>query len=192
MLKHIEYWRKPHDNYGEDINKIHEFWKSEPNLNEEYPIKSEGFITFKSDCGGFNNLRQAYEFIIGVSWLTRRTLVFPVTEGWYLIDWGSIQIDPPPNEQGVSNYDLFYDMDDLSKVVSLMNLTDFLFKFQNDKELDLPQEYHINYEKNQITEKWEWRRRQNFKKWQNHRSLNLSFAVPYGMNYCILIFHFLC
>ena len=64
-----------------------------------------------------------------------------------------------------------------------MNMTDFLYKFQNDKQFDLPKEYHIDYDNNKITEKWIWRTRQDFKKWLNHRALNMSFAVPYGINH---------
>ena len=110
-----------------------------------------------------------------------------MTEGWYLIDWGKIKVDPPKDESGVSNYNLFYDMDDLSKVIPLMNLTDFLLKFQDHKELDLPKEFRIDYDKKEITENWNWATRQNFKKWQNHRALNKSFAVPYGINHNILL-----
>ena len=187
MLKHIEYWRKPHDNYGNDTNKIHEFFLSKPVINNKYPIHTSGYITFQSDCSQFNHRRQAYEFIIGVSWLTQRTLVFPVTYEWYLIDWGPIEISPPLDNSGVSNYDLFYDMDHLGEVINLMNLTDFLYKVQDDKELDLPKEYHINYDKKEISEEWERRRRLYFMRWQDDRSLDLSFAVPYGPVYNVLL-----
>ena len=159
----------------------------QPVLNEDFPSKSQGFVTFKSDCGGFNNLRQAYEFIIGVTWLTQRTLVFPVTEGWYLIDWGKVQIEPPPDEQGVSNYPLFYDVGHLAEAVPVLNLTDFLLRFQDDDKLALPEEFRMDRAAGQTTERWEWRRRQDFKKWQNHRSLNASFAVPYGINHNVLM-----
>eukprot|EP01083_Nonionella_stella_P064766 169108_1 len=187
VLKHIQYWRKPHDKYDNDMDKIHKLFLPEPVLNKNYPMQSEGYVTFKSDCGGFNNLRQAYEYIIGVSWLTQRTLVFPVTEGWYLIDWGSIQVAAPQDTSGVSNYDMFYDMDHLSMVLPLMNLTDFLYKYQDDKALSLPQQYHMDRDHGKMTENWKWHTRQDFKKWQNDRSINESFAVPYGINHNVLL-----
>ena len=74
MLKHIEYWRKPHDNYGNDTNKIHEFFLSKPVINDKYPIDTSGYITFQSDCAGFNHMRQAYEFMIGVSWVNTKDI----------------------------------------------------------------------------------------------------------------------
>ena len=64
-----------------------------------------------------------------------------------------------------------------------MNMTQFLYKFKNDKQLDLPKQFHIDYNNNKITEKWVWKTRQDFKKWLNHRSINNSFAVPYGINH---------
>merc|ERR1712013_378436 len=67
-----------------------------------------------------------------------------------------------------------------------MNLTDFLLKVQDDSALALPKEFHIDVAKGDITENWKWHTRQDFKKWQNHRSVNLSFAVPYGINHNVL------
>ena len=187
VLRHIEYWTKPHDEYEADPDRMRSLLMPKPVLNGDYPLKSEGYATFHSDCGGFNNLRQAYEFIIGVTWLTQRTLVFPVTEGWYLIDWGTVAIAPPEDTSGVSNYPLFYDVHHLEEAIPVMNLTDFLVMFQEDKELDLPKEFWMDLDAGKDTEHWEWRRRQDFKKWQDHRSVNMSFSVPYGINHNVLM-----
>ncbi len=45
-------------------------------------IKSNNFITFDIDCGGLNNIRLQLELLVGLAWLSGRTLVLPKKRTW--------------------------------------------------------------------------------------------------------------
>ena len=192
VLKHLQYWRKSQES-AKTLTQIQSELESLPlskelNTNvENYPRNSRGFLTFKNDCGGFNNLRQAFEYFVVSAWLYKRTLVFPVTEGWYLIDWGPIKRAVPKDTRGVSNYHNFYDVNDLSKVVSLMNMTEFLEINSVKESLNLESKYVIDRDNNKICEKWNWDTRQDFKKYLNQKSVDVGFDIPFGPNHNVLM-----
>jgi hypothetical protein len=72
----LKYWHIP----NAEVNA--HLWKQPDNLDR--------YVLFTTDCGGFNNIRMAFEYFYMTAWLTRRTLVFPPPEGWYLIDFGPV------------------------------------------------------------------------------------------------------
>lgn len=75
---------------------------------------SDRYVVFLSDCGGFNNIRQAFEYFFMFAWLTRRTLVLPPPEGWYLIDFGPMQVmKPSENEKKYTEYSEFFELEDM-------------------------------------------------------------------------------
>ncbi|ETO28396.1 hypothetical protein RFI_08739 [Reticulomyxa filosa] len=186
-------------------------------LASTYPYaNSQGYLTFKNDCGGFNNIRQAFEFFITVAWLTQRTLVFPVTEvefffqfaiaffffnfgesqkkkkkkGWYLIDWGPMKRAVPENTAGVSNYWTFFDVHDMSKTIAVMNLTTFLGLEWDNLHIDEAQVFEKQEDPNGVvreSEKWNWDTRQRFKKWLNQVSVQNGFALSWGPSHNVLM-----
>lgn len=76
VLSTLKYWHTP------DAEVSAGLWRQPENLDR--------YILFKSDCGGFNNIRMAFEYFYMTAWLTKRTLVLPPPHGWYLIDFGPV------------------------------------------------------------------------------------------------------
>eukprot|EP00041_Stephanoeca_diplocostata_P019612 m.426018 g.426018 ORF g.426018 m.426018 type:complete len:499 (-) comp21350_c0_seq1:83-1579(-) len=78
------------------------------------PKTREGkYLLMVFDRGGFNNIRLQFETIVALGMLMGRTLVVPASRPWYLL--GSKQL----------NYENFFDMDDLSKLVPIISFKEF-------------------------------------------------------------------
>ena len=99
VAERIKYWHTNHTDVARG------FLRSPP---------SDRYVVFSSDCGGFNNIRQAFEYFFMFAWLTRRTLVLPPPEGWYLIDFGPMQVMKPiENEKKYTEYSEFFQLEDM-------------------------------------------------------------------------------
>ncbi len=100
------------------------YWSWGPALQPKWTggARPGKYLLFKRDCGGFNNIRMAFEIFVTVAWLTGRTLVIPPPEAWYLIDSGPFsRMKPKPGDPStVSDEATFFDMNDLASQVRIL------------------------------------------------------------------------
>ena len=85
------------------------------------------YITMEIDFGGFNNVRQGIEVVLGAALLTGRTLVLPPARGWYLINWGPKKRDQSgsDNSGATSSISDFFDVNDLKKYIDVITTEEF-------------------------------------------------------------------
>ena len=87
---------------------------------------------------GFNNLRMAFEYFVGLANESGRTLVLPLREGWYLIDWGPLTAKNKADEHWIQNgsgstYSHFFDVEHL-KLQGLPVISAIEFRNLNSKD----------------------------------------------------------
>jgi hypothetical protein len=109
---HMHYWSHFHD--GKNGTKT--------------SLEPAKYLVFLRDCGGFNNIRMAFEIFVGIAWLTGRTLVLPPPEGWYLIDFGPFARMKPEAGQAstISDENDFFDMEAIKQAVPVISTKEFL------------------------------------------------------------------
>lgn len=124
ILQHMAYWKVIHPS--------------------KLPNPFDKYLTFTIDCGGFNNIRMSFEYMVVIAWLTRRTLVMPPPQAWYLIDWGPFtRMQPEESSARVSTFHDFFDLDDLKAAVPIITTAEFI-KRESDR-LAIPEEFrHSN------------------------------------------------
>jgi len=161
------------------------YWSKGVNaVTNKAKIKNQ-YVTFLKDCGGWNNIRQGFEFHVMVAWVTDRTLVLPPDMPWYLIDNGQrtrgtsdLENKPawPDNKErrfGVSNYDIWFDFDDMSLVVPVITTPEFIRR--EFESLQIPMEYHggdiVNLDKQKARE---------YTTWLNKKATELNVNLPWG------------
>lgn len=126
-----------HD-YGQVVSRM-KYWSGLDD-QEQQPNPFDKYVTFTVDCGGFNNIRMAFEHNVILAWLTRRTLVLPPPAGWYLIDWGPFARDVPADVSGVTDYSEFFNMTALRSAVPVISTHEFIAREKG--RLGIPAEYH--------------------------------------------------
>lgn len=169
ILKHMMYWKK-------GVSKI----------EARAPVTNQ-YVTFLKDCGGFNNIRQGFEFHAMIAWVTGRTLVIPPDIGWYLIDFGSMTRgreaknevnfpswpDGADRRSGVSNYDIWFDLDDLCLVVPVITTSEFIRR--EFDSLSIPMEFQggdiVNLDQSKADQ---------YLKWINQKATDLNVNLPWG------------
>jgi len=71
-----------------------------------------------------------------VGYLTKRTVVLPPVEGWYLIDWGKRARMNSGDTRGKSGYPDFFDFDDLELEVSTISTRQFVSEMKDTLGID--------------------------------------------------------
>ena len=121
-----------------------------------------------------------------ISWLTGRTLVIPPDAPWYLIDNGQItrgkskkgeNIEAWPKKMarnyGVSNYDIWFDLDDLSLAVPVITTPEFIRR--EFDTLHIPFDYKggdvVNMDKQKGSK---------YITWLNEKADALKVNLPWG------------
>mmetsp|Transcript_4557 Transcript_4557/g.8169 ORF Transcript_4557/g.8169 Transcript_4557/m.8169 type:complete len:517 (-) Transcript_4557:143-1693(-) len=115
------------------------YWEWGPALTHQVQPHPHKYILFKRDCGGFNNIRMAFEVFVTAAYLTGRTLVIPPPEGWYLIDNGPrtrMRPQPGDTKSTVSEEGTFFDMTDMATKVNMVSMKRFVE--DESEELGIP------------------------------------------------------
>ena len=93
---------------------------------------SQQYLTFWPDCGGFNNIRMGFEFAVLLAFVTRRTLVLPTPQPWYLIDFGPLtRMKPTPGapwEGPTTSFSQFFNLSALRAQVPVISASQFLLR----------------------------------------------------------------
>ncbi|KAH9260573.1 hypothetical protein BASA81_001040 [Batrachochytrium salamandrivorans] len=91
------------------------------------PPSQDRYLLFLSDCGGFNNIRMAFEYFYMTAWLTKRTLVLPPPHSWYLIDSGPMMVmnKKQANEPRVTDYSDFFDLAHMQAAVPIISADEY-------------------------------------------------------------------
>ena len=92
-------------------------------LYSVFPSQEKKYLTFEVDTGGFNNIRMAFEAVVIYAVITGRVLVFPPATGWYLINFGPMQLGSAEGQK--STYDIFFDTTDLCSLIKCMSSKEF-------------------------------------------------------------------
>mmetsp|Transcript_22975 Transcript_22975/g.50057 ORF Transcript_22975/g.50057 Transcript_22975/m.50057 type:complete len:521 (-) Transcript_22975:1446-3008(-) len=118
------------------------YWKTNPltysGISRLPSMLGDKYVLFLTDCGGFNNIRMGFEYAVFMAWLTRRTLVLPPPEGWYLIDFGPFARMKPDQKDTVTDYKEFFDLEALRAGVAVISAEEFVKR--EGAHLKLPEE----------------------------------------------------
>ncbi len=99
--------------------------------------KTQRFICFDVDIGGFNNIRMQFEYVVIMAAITGRTLVLPPPSPWYLINWGPIQREG--DIDGVCEHSEFFDLAALRQYINVISTAE-LIQLQCE-QLDIPHKF---------------------------------------------------
>lgn len=128
-----------HDNSPQDLLECLSYWKRAdkgrgPGNESIHPPR---YLTCEIDAGGFNNIRQAFEYAVIIAALTERILVLPPPSGWYLINFGPMEREGEPGE--VSRIEDFFDISDLRRYLPVVTANEFADAER--QRLNIPEEF---------------------------------------------------
>ncbi|MEM7561561.1 MAG: O-fucosyltransferase family protein [Pseudomonadota bacterium] len=100
------------------------YWEFRPDADDRRVVSSvDHYVTFDLDRGGLNNIRMAFEYAVVVAYVTRRTLVLPPRQPWYLLNFGSIHLG---TAGGTTDFSDIFDIDRLARVIDTISTNEFI------------------------------------------------------------------
>lgn len=122
------------------------------------------YLLFDTDCGGFNNIRIAFELFLILAWITDRTFVLPPPQPWYLLDYGpQTRMKGSAGQKG-TDYAEFFDIPHLWQALPTITTVEFIAK--EGANLNIPEKFRTENWNSKLKNEWkQW-------KWTNWRNVS--------------------
>ena len=98
------------------------------------PTHKNRYIAFDIDQGGLNNIRMVFEYAVVIAAITRRTLVLPPSQPWYLINQAA-----QGKAEGTTDLADVFELSSIGKAIPCLTTMEFCQKAKN--HLSIPNEF---------------------------------------------------
>jgi len=162
------------------VKKLFFYWDEGIALHRGQPKpepEDTKYVLFDTDCGGFNNIRMGFEYMVMMAYAMNRTLVFPPPHGWYLIDWGPRKRMKSADTSGLSDYPDYFVNEHMQMAVPTISTADFLAR--QGTNLKVPEKYIKMHEEKSAGRNWELR--MAYKREIGNRAKDEGWGLGWGI-----------
>ncbi len=110
----------PVSRFYPDLAVISHYWNELLVGDAFAPALSNRYVAFDIDQGGLNNIRMVFEYAVVIAAVTRRTLVLPPAQPWYLINQGRMG-----RAEGVTDLADVFDLASIRKAIPCITTNEF-------------------------------------------------------------------